>query len=152
MLMVKLLAPILILILAILKDYLPEKLKSKKWVRPTSLTLLIVATIASAVIIFTDSISNDEIRSQNSKLNSSIDSLMKVSSNSSVALDKQGTSLAEVNRKLDPFIIIAQTKYPKLEISEALRKLQTDIAEVRESAKPNGISLSKYSTQKIGTN
>lgn len=137
MLILKLLGPIIVFIAAILKDIVSDKKRNKTW-KKILLFSMIGALVVSIWLILID---NDNNIKYKIKSDHKIDSLISISDIFSKKQDSNNIivqyKVDELNKKLDPFVKLAISKYPNDNIQTALEKLTNEISETKEMVKPN---------------
>lgn len=157
MLILKLLAPIIVFAIALLKEFWPEKIKSNdRWKQVFLVVMAVGALVSIVVIIHDDSKTNKEKFEQQARyqdLQVKFDNIITLSKNQDVRSDERGKFLQErimeLSTKLEPFIKLAVAKYPQQNVDEGLELLRKEIAETKEMAKPNSISLSGSKTEVV---
>jgi hypothetical protein len=151
MLLLKIASLIVVYAIALIKDFWADKLKRHIQTKRALLALMTLAMLIGVIsTILDDEKSRDAtqlqserqvvLQSQNDSLRTRVDSLIKVTQQGEVKLDRQNAILqaqvSELNSKLEPFVKLAVTKYPAYDIQSALNQLAQDIAEAKELAKP----------------
>jgi hypothetical protein len=147
----KLLIPFLMLSIALLKDFLPTSMRGNKWIRPTMISFLVLVAIVNAVIVINDDNRNAKADLREEKSRKAIDSLVTLSNNTSIELKEQKELVSKINEKLEPFIRIAQTKYPKSSLDEALSKIQNSLEDIKETTKPIVLGYLSATARKVVT-
>jgi hypothetical protein len=66
--------------------------------------------------------------------------------------DKLLIELNSLNNKMEPFIVLARTKYPRADIDNALKNLLKEFNELKAIAGPNILRYQDYSVKKEGNN
>lgn len=139
MLWLKVLAPIITLAAALLKISLQYKWSDKGskqhyWISRFLIFLIILGTIATVFIVYQDdkstySLQNtvDDIKEQHANEIKAATEREKNAIKERAALQNQ---LVDMNLKIDPFIELAKTRYPKETIDSALQKLIDDISKL----------------------
>jgi len=121
MVILKMLAPLLLLSIAILKDHLSIKWKGTKWVPTLMLALLIASAILNMAIMAIDASHASDALLESKNARSSMDSM-------AVSLTEQKALVRDVSLKLDPFVAAARFKYPQSSLDDGLVKLRSEIA------------------------
>lgn len=147
----KYLALIVIFLIAILQRIFADKRKEKKRLKFILIGLLLASLIAGLVNLKIDNdnaikVSRqqknniDSLKIQNSLLNSKLDSLHKTLNigmeDRSIQETEINKKVNELNKKLEPFVKIALTKYPAYDLQSALNKLAQDIENTKRLAEP----------------
>jgi hypothetical protein len=164
MIFFKILAPIVVLAIAFIKDILPKKPKGYKHTQSILIGLMIAAaSIGVITIVLDDQRSKEDAQLQlvreaklqrsNDSLTSRVDSLLSIAKNSESKFDVQNAILqarvSELNSKLEPFIKIAVGRYPSLEIQPALARLAEDVRQAKELARPAALQFTSKQVKKI---
>ena len=122
---------IAMLLVAIFKDYLPKRIRSKSWLRNCIVTLLLLAALVNIVIIASDDNKVSDMRIQNKELNNKVDSLVKISNSLQSSLNQQYTTITDLSLKLGPFVRLATNKYPRVAPDSALQRLHQELERVK---------------------
>jgi len=122
---------IAMLLVAIFKDYLPKKIRSKSWLRNSIVILLLSAALVNIVIIASDDNQVSDMRIQNKELNNKVDSLVKISNSLQSSLNQQYTIITDLSLKLGPFVRLATNKYPRVAPDSALQRLHQELERVK---------------------
>jgi hypothetical protein len=164
MLLLKIASLIVVYIIALIKDFWADKLKRHLQTKRALVTLMTLAMLIGVVSTVLDDQKSSEVsrlqserqaflQSQNDSLRARVDSLIKITQQGEVKLDRQNAVLqakvSELNSKLEPFVKLAVTKYPAYDIQSALNQLARDIAEAKELAKPATLVLYAKEISKI---
>jgi len=147
----KILAPFIIFAIALIQSIYSNQINKKKWLKFALIGLLISSLIVGIFVIKIDDDSAkriskeqknsiDSLRIENSLLGSKIDSLynalnrgMQDRSAQEMEMEKK---VNELNKKLEPFVNLALTKYPAYDMQTALNKIALDIENAKQLAKP----------------
>jgi hypothetical protein len=153
----KLLASLIILLIAIVELLWSRKISQNKLVGHSLFCLLLLCLI----FIFFTVISDDNrttanmntLIGKNDTLTLRLDSLMKLSNeyerNSGNGDRVLHSKTKELNDKLGPFISLAVKKYPYMKIEDALERLQKEIIKDRQLVHPNAIFFEKKEITQI---
>lgn len=129
MLFLKMISPLIIFFIALIKDIFGSSLKQIKWLKYLLIILMIVALFISLTSTYTDdekkSNQNLILENKNKEYLLKIDSLIMLSKGSDNKID-------ELNHKLDPFIELALKRYPHRDSSSALNKLYLELQQVQK--------------------
>lgn len=147
----KIIAPIVIFIIALIQSIFSDHINKKKWLKFTLIGLLLSSLIIGIFILKIDDNSSkelarqqkdniDSLRIENSILSNKLDSLhaaidqgMQDRSTQEIEMNKK---VNELNNKLEPFVNIALNKYPTYDLQSALSKLAEDVANTKRLAEP----------------
>ena len=147
----KILAPIVIFIIALIQSIYADQINEKKWLKFSLIGLLLASLIIGLIILVTDDNSSkefsrqqknniDSLRIENSLLSNKLDSLHKTINQGMRDRSEQEIQMTnkvnELNNKLEPFVNLALTKYPAYDLQTALNKLALDIESAKQLAQP----------------
>jgi hypothetical protein len=149
-----LLALIFVLFIGILEfvlDYIwhDKRTKRHKTFRVVLLIVFIGSLATSGIVVYFDKQDSkrtsaelmkqiSELKKQGNNISSSSKESEEKAHKDSLVLQSQ---IVDLKSKLEPFVEIAKSKYPNQNIDTALEKLQKEIIETKEMAKPNTLEL-----------
>jgi hypothetical protein len=153
----KILAPLVVLIIALIQSIYSDQINNKKWLKTTLVGLLLFSFIIGLFILNIDDNDSkklsqkqknniDSLRIENSFLSIKLDSLHSTIEQGIQNRSKQEIEMLkkvnELNNKLEPFVNIALRKYPTIDKNSALNKLAQDVAITKKLAEPPSLILS----------
>lgn len=135
MIFLKLLAPILVWVIALLQIALNMKWSERSWKQKSvTITLLFVMTLASGItvaIVVEDKQSRKELTTQLADLGTAAKAAEERELEAKQERAGLQSELETMQSKLDPFVRIAQARYPDVSSEAALRRLATNISTLR---------------------
>ena len=141
MIVIKILAPVIVILITLVQYYLDHKYsdrRSKKY-RHTRVVFLIVigaALIFSSITIYLDAVSSNELKERINSFrifSEQSDSLANLrEDNAKLERKNLEKQIDELNTQLTPFLELALKKYPNMKPYEALNQLHNEIREIRK--------------------
>ncbi|MDP2981722.1 MAG: hypothetical protein Q8O92_00140 [Candidatus Latescibacter sp.] len=141
MFLIKIISPILVLILTLVQFYIDHRWKDRRTKKYKYAKILFIVIIFVAVVFTIITTVIDYQNEQNTK--KQLDDLKKLTiltDLNAVHREKQAISereslkikLVDLQDKLDPFLEIAKSKYPRLPTEEALKYLSQEIENIKQ--------------------
>lgn len=139
MLFLKLIGPVLAYVTAVLKDSFPERIKrSSKWKAGIIVIITFGLLISIGTTVLDDRQKSRSAADQDQRyqdLKARFDRLTELSITQDARADGRTQVLQErindLNRKLEPFIKLAVSKYPQLGVDDALQQFRSELKNQR---------------------